>query len=222
MNEASKTRALFNEEELSLIRGKGIDIGSGKDPVCSSARCFDVEDGDANEITRYIDEKFDYVFSAHCLEHMKDPVSALSTWWELLQPGGHLVLIVPDEDLYEQGYWPSLFNKDHKATFTISKKKSWSPVSHNLIDMVSRLPGAEMVSIKVCENNYKRVLINHGFWPRFIAVPAALFTSALQYFANKTRVPSPAGVFSRLLRFPVDQTMGKALAQIQVIVRKNS
>jgi hypothetical protein len=44
---------------------------------------------------------------------------------------------VPDEDLYEQGIWPSEFNVDHKHTFTICKARSWSPVSINLTDLLA-------------------------------------------------------------------------------------
>ena len=44
----------------------------------------------------------------------------------MLEPGGHLIVTVPDEDLYEQGHFPSDYNRDHKWTFTIHKPKSWS------------------------------------------------------------------------------------------------
>jgi hypothetical protein len=33
---------------------------------------FDVEHGDANTITRYVHEQYDFVFSSHMLEHMVD------------------------------------------------------------------------------------------------------------------------------------------------------
>ena len=62
---------------------------------------------------------YDAVCSSHCLEHMRDVPAALTQWWALVRKGGYLVLVVPDEDLYEQGGWPSLFNSDHKATFRI-------------------------------------------------------------------------------------------------------
>src|SRR5260221_7032838 len=39
--------------------------------------------------------------------------------------------------LYEQGVFPSRFNGDHKSTFTISKASSWSPVSVNVLDLVT-------------------------------------------------------------------------------------
>ena len=72
MYEASKTRKLLLPEETALLIGKGIDIGCGEDPVTPDCQRFDVEDGDANKITNHIIEleSYDYVFSAHCLEHM--------------------------------------------------------------------------------------------------------------------------------------------------------
>src|SRR4051812_17208610 len=103
MNETSKTKLIWGSLERSILVGQGIDIGCGEDPVIPNARRFDVEDGDANNILEYVKGKFDFVYSSHCLEHMHDPRKTLQDWWELVKPGGHLILIVPDEDLYEQG-----------------------------------------------------------------------------------------------------------------------
>ena len=33
--------------------------------------------------------------------------------------------------------WPSTFNEDHKWTFTILKKESWSPRSINLVELLA-------------------------------------------------------------------------------------
>ena len=65
---------------------------------------------------------------------------AILEWWQLVKPGGHLILLVPDEDLYEQDIFPSRFNGDHKFTFTLSKAQSWSPVSIHVLDLVQALP----------------------------------------------------------------------------------
>ncbi|HUM03192.1 MAG TPA: methyltransferase domain-containing protein, partial [Thermoanaerobaculia bacterium] len=150
MNEASKTIALLTAIERSLLRGKGIDIGCGSHPITETCQKFDIEDGDANRITTYVTDlgTFDYVASVHSLEHMTSPEESLRDWWLLLKPGGVLLLVVPDEDLYEQGYWPSIFNSNHTFTFTIAKDRSWSPVSLNLLDLVRILPGAEVLSIR--------------------------------------------------------------------------
>lgn len=95
MKEASKTWAVWGDEVRALFKGKGIDIGAGGDTISPSARSFDVEDGDANRIDEYFTEPFDYVFSSHCLEHMKNPPDALQRWWKMVKPGGHLIFWYP-------------------------------------------------------------------------------------------------------------------------------
>lgn len=40
--------------------------------------------------------RFDVIVSSHSLEHLADPVAALSTWRSMLGPGGSLVLAVPN------------------------------------------------------------------------------------------------------------------------------
>lgn len=128
--------------------GKGIDIGAGKDsigqyfeffPLMTSCTSWDMPDGDAQYMQTVENETYDFVHSSHCLEHMKDPKVALTNWLRILKPGGHLVCIVPDEDLYEQGVFPSTWNDDHKFTFTIYKKKSWCEKSINLLDLLKGL-----------------------------------------------------------------------------------
>lgn len=128
--------------------GDGIDVGGGYDPLWSyrelfpairSCRNWDLADGDAQEMAGVPDDTFDFVHSSHCLEHMVDPFEALANWFRILRPGGHLVVLVPDEDLYEQGVWPSTWNSDHKRTFTLYKHDSWSPASTNVFELVASL-----------------------------------------------------------------------------------
>lgn len=222
MHEASKTRKIWGDFERSLLRGSGIDIGCGPDPVTPDVRRFDFEDGDANCIAQFVREQFDFVFSSHCLEHMLHPESALLEWWRLVRPGGHLVFIVPDEDLYEQGVFPSRFNSDHKATFTISKARSWSPVSHNVLHLARSLPGGELVSVELQDHGYDRRLLRHGPIP----TPNPLFRFVFRvYLAFRRRglfrVAAVEWLMSRYAA--VDQTLHPdVLAQIQCIVRKKA
>src|ERR1043166_4384221 len=92
MREASKTVGLLTERERAYLSGKGIDIGCGDDPVRPDALCFDLSQGDANRVTRFVQgiESFDYVFSSHCLEHMRDPGDAMQDWWKLVKPGSRM------------------------------------------------------------------------------------------------------------------------------------
>lgn len=157
MDESLKTNKLRgNEFFTKYLSGKVIDIGAGRDLVTTTAECFDLDDGDANFITRYRQpQTYDAVHSSHCLEHMIDPLNALNEWWALIKPGGYLVLVLPDEDLYEQGVWPSRFNPDHKHTFRMNKKESWSPVSFDVLQLVNALPRAHIISTELQDSHYK-------------------------------------------------------------------
>lgn len=143
-SKASKRR--LNDPEFVNIFycGKGIDIGAGEDslskwipkfPLIESVRPWDLPDGDAQYLATIPDETFDFISSAHCLEHMKDVTIALTNWLRVLKPKGYLIVTVPDEDMYERGVWPSQYNTDHKHTFAMYKEKSWSPVSINVANL---------------------------------------------------------------------------------------
>lgn len=221
MNETTKSKRWWGELEVSILQGKGIDIGCGSDPVTPTCKNFDWKDGDANHITRFVFETFDFVYSSHCLEHMRDPQQALLEWWRLVKPGGHLFVVVPDEDLYEQGVFPSRFNDDHKATFTISKSVSWSPVSHSLLDLGRSLPGGQIISLQLQDRLYDRGLTGFGCSrpPFCFRVLVRLFSLLPCFdFLSKSRF------WLRILAFyfPLDQTSApfNAQAQIQMIVKK--
>jgi SAM-dependent methyltransferase len=222
MDEASKTRKVRGPDfEKRFLSGRVIDIGAGTDPVCPWVEIFDVADGDANFITRYkTPESYDAVHSSHCLEHLFDPEEALRQWWRLVKPGGYLVLVVPHEDLYEQGFWPSIFNPDHKATFRLDGDSSWSPVSFNVRELVRNLPGAILISAEVQDIGYLHNLNFRGGRRRKIWGFRTLKSIA-------RRIPGVGPKIKRRLEeigvswgVPLDQTARDALAQIQVIARK--
>jgi hypothetical protein len=50
---------------------------------------------------------FDSVSSGHCLENPPHPRRAIARPWEVLWPDGTLLGILPDEEPYERGFWPS-------------------------------------------------------------------------------------------------------------------
>lgn len=145
--------------------GDGIDIGGKPDPLAlyagmfsrmGAVRTWDWEDGDAQQLASVADESLDFVHSSHCLEHLVDPREGLRHWFRALRPGGHLIVTVPDEDLYEQGVFPSTFNRDHKWTFTIWKPASWSDRSINVIDLVRELgAAAELLRVEQLSSTYR-------------------------------------------------------------------
>ena len=220
MNESSKTLRLLTARELGYLSGRGIDIGAGGDPVRPDVVRFDIEQGDANRITSFVKDRacYDYVFSSHCLEHMRDAHVALGEWWTLVRPGGVMIVVVPDEDLYEQGYWPSLFNPDHKFTFAISKPSSWSPVSRNLAELARSLPGGDPISIRLQDNGYRRSYLAPGVWPRNVArLAVRLRNRAVRLLPW---MAAPLRALFLALRLPIDQTEGGATAQNVMMVAK--
>jgi SAM-dependent methyltransferase len=223
MNETTKAKQYWGEIENNATKGSGIDIGCGTDPVTPNTRRFDQEHGDANVVSQHVKEQFDFVYSSHCLEHMHDPRKTILDWWKLVKPGGFLFVVIPDEDLYEQGVFPSQFNPDHKATFTISKAKSWSPKSINVFDLARSLPGGEIISLKLQDEGYDRKLMKFG--SRKPSFPARVAIKLNRCINRLFALKGDAG-FRRLLakHYPVDQTnLGfNAQAQIQLIVKKSS
>ena len=159
----SRDRRLREGYYQSVFTGSGIDIGCGDDPVTPDCRHWDREQGDAQLLPGVQSAQFDWIYSSHCLEHLVDPAAALQRWWEALKPGGAMLIVVPDEDLYEQGCWPSRFNPEHRWTFTVHKTESWSPVSVNLADLVSALPGHRLGWLRTCDYGYDH---SGGVWDR--------------------------------------------------------
>jgi len=170
--------------------GYGLDVGGGQDclalfvelfPLIRNVINYDAPQGDAQTLANVDDDSFDFLFSSHCLEHMRDPAEALSNWIRVVRPGGHLVVAVPDEDLYEQGMWPSTFNADHKSTFTICKKQSWSPVSVNLFDLIGQFSHlVKTLSINTIDHAYR-----YNLPARFDQTGTPLTESAIEFILKK-------------------------------------
>ena len=169
--------------------GDGVDIGGKPDPLClyqelfplmRSVRTWDWEDGDAQKMASAADDSFDFVHSSHCLEHLHDPFEGLRNWLRVVRPGGHVIVTIPDEDLYEQGVFPSTFNLDHKVTFTLFKQKSWSRKSVNVIDLVASLgPAAELIKLELLSATHRFTL------PRFDQTSTPIGESAIEVILRK-------------------------------------
>jgi SAM-dependent methyltransferase len=189
--------------------GDGLDIGGKPDPLVlylelfsrmRSVRTWDLEDGDAQFLAGVADASFDFVHSSHCLEHLRDPREGLRNWFRVVRPGGHLIVTVPDEDLYEQGQFPSAFNVDHKWTFTIHKPSSWSDRSVNMLSLVEMLGlEADVQRVELLNTTYRYGL------PRYDQTKTPVGESGIELVVRKrtpeevarkgslrTDVPQPA------------------------------
>lgn len=184
--------------------GDGIDIGCGQDsianyqefyPLMKSCRPWDQPDGDGMLLDGVADESFDFVHSSHSLEHMNDPNIAMSNWIRVLKKGGHMVLLLPDEDMFEQGTWPSMYaGPDHITSWTIHKQSSWCPVSHNVTDFFGAFSELEILKIEKLDSTYLYS------WPKMdqtrgiiqeCAIEVILRRKTDDEISRKGRLPAP-------------------------------
>jgi SAM-dependent methyltransferase len=171
--------------------GKGVDIGGYPDPLSlyteffpliTEVRIWDWDDGDAQEMDGVENDSFDFVTSSHCLEHLIDPFQGLQNWLRILKPGGHLVVTIPEEDLYEQGVWPSTKNLDHKHSFTILKSVSWALNSVNVLDLIRSLGDqCDVRKIEVVDRGYRYKM------PNFDQTLTPTSESAIEFIIRKRK-----------------------------------
>lgn len=85
----------------ALLASGGHDVTCVEiDPVCReriAARGLDVREGSAEELPVDEGERFGAVTMLHVLEHTLDPARALAAAHEVLEPGGLLVVEVPNQ-----------------------------------------------------------------------------------------------------------------------------
>jgi len=163
MNETSKAmRRRMIEDELGIfnwsqiISGKGIDVGCGPDKVWDdNCIAFDQEQGDANKISEYFSDKFDYLHASQCLEHMHDPYAAMVEWLKIVKTGGHAIISIPDWTLYEGRVWPSRYNPDHKSTWSFTFDQSPSKHHVNIYKFLTNLSHICYAKrVMLIDNNY--------------------------------------------------------------------
>lgn len=160
MDETKKAMARRLKEPYDwthVFKGRGIDIGCGPDKLpFEECQGFDVEQGDANEISKHFPaETFDYIHASQCLEHMLDPTAALTDWLKILKPGGYAIITVPDFVLYEHLHWPSIYNPDHKSTWSMILPDSPAPI-HIYVPpwLDEKFPECEIMKLDIIDTDY--------------------------------------------------------------------
>lgn len=131
-NVGTESRKTFEEKLgngffFKYMYGKGLEIGykgytEGVVPILED--CIGVDlyypqyDG---KTLPFPDSSQDYVYSSHTLEHVDDWKTTIQEWWRVTKSGGHIVIVVPHQWLYEKkGELPSRFNSDHKRFYQAS------------------------------------------------------------------------------------------------------
>jgi SAM-dependent methyltransferase len=151
-------------DERRYFKGNGIDVGGGIDSIdryaaqlgFDSCRNWDLADGDAQYLAGIPDGTYDFLHSSHCLEHMVDPQIALINWVRVVRPGGYIVVVIPDEEMYEHLRWPSAYNDDHKWSFTIYRAIPRLPKSVNVFDLLTQVwSQVEIIKVERIEAGYR-------------------------------------------------------------------
>lgn len=155
--ETQKARARRERERFfeKYIHGKGIDIGCGSDPLTQDCMKWDLGEGDATFMKGVPTEAFDWVYSSHCLEDIANYKLGLINWWNLVKPGGYLILLLPHRDLFERRKTlPSAGNSWHKWFFLIDRNED--PVTVGVIPMINTLlQGYDIEYVKKCDDGYR-------------------------------------------------------------------
>ena len=167
--------------------GNAIDIGAGPDSIARYKHVFaglrdvfvlDQHNGDAQTLEGHQDRVYDLVHSSHCLEHLKDPYAALTSWLRVCKIGGHIVFVVPDWSLYERENWPSIFSGEHLWAFTMEYAKAGGRVLH--LPSMFCTPDFSNVSVE-------RIMLVRDFFDD-------------NYFQDQTLQPNPECAIEIVLR----------------------
>ena len=108
-------------------------------PVIKKRKGIDFEDTDTQYMKDFKDSSYDFIYSSHTLEHMKNVEEALFNWVRLLKKDGNLILYIPDRDLYEKKLeLPSKWNDDHKHFFTMYEQDEKSNATIAIIPFIKK------------------------------------------------------------------------------------
>jgi SAM-dependent methyltransferase len=151
-------------EKYAPSHMSGLDIGCGNDPLNDTFRRWDngtgisakdFNDSDAQEMEGVSNGIYHTVYASHLLEHIRFPSKAVARWYELVRPGGHLIICVPHRDMYEKKrVLPSRWNHDHKHFFLPDEEEM--PCTMNFKKVIlTAIPNADFAEFRVLDEGYK-------------------------------------------------------------------
>lgn len=140
MSETANFRRFVTRAALHriILAQKGIDLGSGGDPISDNALSVDITDKppyggrvdrilDASKSLPFKDGEFDFVYSSHLLEDFDNPFIVLKEWLRILKPRGWLFLLVPHRTRYQEHCKANgtLPNQAHRHEFEDGELTNW-------------------------------------------------------------------------------------------------
>jgi len=146
---------------LEVCKGEGLDIGCNrKEWAYPNATMVDPAINEYDAMNLPIGE-YDYIFSSHCLEHVKESwTNVLDYWLSVIKTGGHLFLYLPH---ISQRYWNIDSNRKHVHQFDGSEIEQYlqsCPVKNVFVSGVD-LNNSFYV---VCEKRVEEDFVTQGEW----------------------------------------------------------
>ena len=140
--ETSKTRHRVQE----YIKGNGLDLGCNCDKIKPEAIGIDMAPdpdvnivGDVTDLYWLKSNSFDFVYSSHTLEDLKDPKDVLLEWFRVIRYDGYMILYLPHRDYYPNIGHP-LANKAHQFDY----------IPDDIIAMLYGIGQTRIIVNKVC------------------------------------------------------------------------
>lgn len=88
-------KSFIEHVALKYCQGTGIDVGAGQWPFSTATAVRDEPHQNAYRLDMIPESSLDYVFSSHCIEHLKDPRAAFELWARKLKMGGKIFIYAP-------------------------------------------------------------------------------------------------------------------------------
>lgn len=158
---------VFTANGFTLNNKKVLDFGSGPGHLTISiqAECYDIssfiidklqQEGRKcyTHLSEIENERFDYVFSSHSLEHSVNPAIELDEIYRILKPDGVLFLIVPLEKMPDN---PVLVPDIHQHFFTWNFQNITNLLNHCKYNVKSQDLIFGPTGLKFFKNNYSLI-----------------------------------------------------------------
>lgn len=97
-----------------FCKGDGLDVGGYLDWVFPGAEVINILLHNKYDALNFPPKKYDFIFSSHTLEHLRNYILALKYWKRHLKNNGVLFLYLPHPDME---YWLPQNNTKHLHSF---------------------------------------------------------------------------------------------------------
>lgn len=135
--------SFIRDRALLHCTGRGIDVGADAWPLPGAIPIREEERQNAYRLDSFPDASLDFVFSSHCLEHLRHWDTALRLWIRKLRPGGTLFLYLPHESMR---LW-------RRAGPWVGLRHEWIPTWEVLVPFLER-NGIEVTEVDKSRDRY--------------------------------------------------------------------